>query len=467
MLLLPVLAAVGCQSFHAVPLTTQAVNESLIPPSDKALHVEAANLSHPILRPLSLDLRKGLTPRSAGVLAVLVNPQLKALRDQRAIAGAQLLQAKLLPNPTFNAGVDVPTDGSIADAVTGSLFGVNWDVRSILDHSAKVAAASKHRQQIDLAVAWREWEVAERAKTAVYRLVAARREAELAAKIYRHLADNLLMLEQAARQRQRSAMDVVAAEQAAQQARAKMLRLRANVQQARLQLNQLLGLPSSRPVKLSPNISLPSHVDLPGTAVLLKGLEQRRLDLVALRRGYASQQQHLRQAIIDQFPRINVGLNHQRGNDNIGTVGLSLSIALPVFDQNQGAIARARATRKQLFDQYVSRVFTARHQIASSVMAIRSLNERVRTAQQAIPTLRNLADAYRVAVRQGQADVLSYYTAWRNLADTQVEILDLRQQLVARQIALQVDAGLYELDSIKSSPASRPTKSRHQDEATQ
>jgi len=120
-----------------------------------------------------------------------------------------------------------------------------------------------------------------------------------------------------------------------------------------------------------------------------------------------------------------------------------VALDLPVFDRNQGAIAAERATRQKLFDEYTSRVFEARAEVAKLLSAARWLNDQLQTAQAATPGLERLVDTYRQAVNAGQADVLSYYTAWNNLAQHRMDLLALQAQLIETRIGLELATGLY------------------------
>src|SRR5262250_3896687 len=85
-----------------MPLDQAAVTASLAEPSMEAIQVQAREIQHPILRPIEFDIRNGLSPDEAAILAVIANPKLRATRDQRKLAAAQLLQAGILPNPQFS-----------------------------------------------------------------------------------------------------------------------------------------------------------------------------------------------------------------------------------------------------------------------------------------------------------------------------------------------------------------------------
>src|SRR5699024_5300613 len=97
--------------------------------------------------------------------------------------------------------------------------------------------------------------------------------------------------------------------------------------------------PAKAPVKLAPGVVLPAHLSPPSPRQLLTGLARRRLDLIALRHGYQSQEQTVRAAILAQFPTLSLGVGHTHDFGNFPTLGPTLSLALPVFDRNQGAMA--------------------------------------------------------------------------------------------------------------------------------
>src|SRR5207247_2119792 len=98
----------GCTKYEPLRLSAGAVEAKLsLPPADRVT-VAVSELRHPILKPLAIDLTRAISPDQAAVLAVVLHPDLRADRDARNLAAAQLLQAGLLPNPQLVAGVDFP-----------------------------------------------------------------------------------------------------------------------------------------------------------------------------------------------------------------------------------------------------------------------------------------------------------------------------------------------------------------------
>ena len=76
--LLPAVLAVGCAKYEPKPLTQPAIEQTLATPDAHALRVRVSEIHHPLLKPVPIELARGLTPDSAAVLAVVMNPQLRA-----------------------------------------------------------------------------------------------------------------------------------------------------------------------------------------------------------------------------------------------------------------------------------------------------------------------------------------------------------------------------------------------------
>ena len=448
-------AAGACATYHAKPLDRVSVDRALRSPDLAQVRVDARALQHPIIPPVALDERDGLGADEAAVLAVLVNPSLRAARDQRGLAAAQVIQAGVLPNPQLSLDAAAPTGGNTTGAINSFGVGATWEISSLVTRGARVTAARRHREAVELDIAWQEWQVAQAAKLALYERVAIAAESKLAVEVEGRLDDNLHTVQQGADRGLVSELAVAAAAAAATQAHGRVLELAKEAEAQRLTLNRLLGLASDVQVAPDASIALPTRIDLLPADQLFDGLEDRRLDLIALRRNYESQDAEVRAAILGQFPRIGIGITHARDNTDLVTTGVGISIDLPIFDRNQGRIAQAYAERQSLFDEYVDRVFEARAEVAALTAESRALGDQIASGLAAEPELQRLVDAYRVATSAGQADVLSYYTAWNNLAQQQITVLALQARLAEVRIGLELATGRFRVEA--SSPAAGAT----------
>jgi outer membrane protein TolC len=245
--------------------------------------------------------------------------------------------------------LDPVSGGNTADTVTGYNVGLSWDVTAALvTREANMAAARAGVESVRLDVAWQEWQYAQAAKKAVYDVIALAAQRDEAAAVDRRLAENVELVRRAVEARQRTLLDLSAAEAASQKAHADRLAAEADLRRQRLALNQAMGLPPEAEPRLRGDVAavLPSRLDLPPDAELTGGLAERRLDLLALRHGYESQEQTLRAAVLAQFPKVVLGFHQASDTSNVHTTGFGVSVDLPIFDRNQATIAAETATRQ-------------------------------------------------------------------------------------------------------------------------
>jgi outer membrane protein TolC len=421
-----------------------SVQQRLRTPAAKALQIAAGQLHHPLLAPVPLDLRNGLGPDQAAILAVILSPKLRADRDRRGVAAAQLIQAGILPNPQIAYTRDFVTGGSTAGTVSAYGITGSWEISALISHGAKVEAARANEQAINLDIAWTEWQTAMAAKMALYRVVALEEELSRAKQISSDQQQTVDTLQGAVDRHERSVLDLAAAQASREDARATELTLEQELARRRLEFKNAIGVLPEANLSIERVIPLPSHLPLPSEGELIADLENRRLDLVGLRQGYQSQEQTVRAAVLAQFPKVVFGFNpHSSDTTNVHTAGFGVTIDLPIFDRNQGNIAIETATRQKLFDEYAARVFEAHSDVATAVADVQSLNRQIAAAEAALPVLQHLVDIAKEASDQGTADILGYFQAKTNLSQKSLQIIKLKQQLVDSRIALELASGRY------------------------
>jgi outer membrane protein, heavy metal efflux system len=443
-ILLLLISLSSCAPYRRLSLSNSSVQARLRTPDAKALQIAAAQLHHPLLAPVPLNFRSGLGPDQAAILAVILSPKLRADRDRRGVAVAQLIQAGILPNPQIGYTRDFVTGGNTAGTVSAYGFSGSWDISALISHSAKVEAAGANEKAINLDIAWTEWQTAMAAKMALYRVVALEEELSRAKQISSDQQKTVDTLQAAVDRHERSVLDLAAAQASREDARATELTLEQELDRQRLEFKKAVGVLPETNLWIETGIALPSHVSLPSMGELIADLENRRLDLVGLRQGYQSQEQTVRAAVLAQFPKVVFGFNpHSSDTTNVHTVGFGVTIDLPIFDRNQGNIAIETATRQKLFDEYAARVFEAHSDVATAVVDVRSLNRQIAAAEAALPVLQHLVDIAKEASDQGTGDILGYFQAKTNLSQKSLQIIKLKQQLVDSRIALELASGRY------------------------
>lgn len=412
-------------------------------PDTEVIRVEAQKIEHPLLQPVEFNESDGLSPDEAAVLSVIANTELRAVRDQRKLAEAQLLQAGILPNPQIGYSMEFPTGGTTTGAVNAFGLTFNWDVTSLITSGADIKSARAKTASVDLDVAWQEWQIAEGAKQQVYRLYYLQKQLDVAKEEEKGLHENVEAIRKAVNFGDMTVIDLSAAESALKTVELSVLTTEQQLEEQRIALNQSIGFPPNQLITIQQDIKPLSFDKIPSFANTTEDLEDRRLDLLALKLGYESQEARVRAAILRQFPKINIGFSQLRDTGNVVTSGFGITIDLPVFDRNQGQIAIERATREQLFNEYVDRLYKARSNIATILADMNSVRKQIDTTQESVQTLKSLVQTYYTAFLEGNADVITYYNARAELVSRQIDVFRLKQTMADLGIALELVTGRY------------------------
>lgn len=431
----------GCATYRPEPLDSAAVNAALNAPAPDAVRVAAAAFKHTLLAPAVIDGRDGFTPDEIAVMTIITSPRLRALRDQRGVVQAQVIQAGILPNPQLGYTLDQQHGNSDPTLVNGQSLGLSWEVTSLLARHDHVLAARATAGALDLSIAWQEWQSAQDARLRAFRLLSLEQRLPLAREIEDDLAENVKLIQRALALGQKTTSDLTLATSAWTQAQLDRLTFEQQRNADRTALNLALGQPADTPLRLKSGAADFAAAASPPASLLLDGLEQRRLDLVALRLGYESEEATLRAAVKAQFPKI--GLSFAKANDtsDVRTRSFGVTLDLPLFDRNQGQIAIGRATRRQLFDEYVARVAEARAEVSQALADLAGTRVQVQAVSESLPTLEQLVAAQKKAFQGGNVDVLTYREARGALATRRIELNRLQQSLVELEIALEIATG--------------------------
>lgn len=434
--LIGVLATVmlsACAPYQAAPLPHSPRSD----PSAPNLAAAAARLDHPRLRALDVDLAQPLSPDQLGVIAVIASPELRAQRARLGVAEAQVFDAGLLPDPQFSFSLDRPVSGmGLVDALAG---GLGMDTSAFLSRPVRAAGARATRDQVRLDVAWQEWQAAGQARLLAARILGLEQAASLAREAARAAEDGLERTLRAVARGDLSASDLEARRLSAADAGARARSADRDLQAARLDLNAALGLSPETRIALAAARPLPRAI--PDVAGLVQSAYVQRLDLSALRRGYDVQDADLRQALLLQYPRLNLSLNAARDTGAVRTNGIAIGFDLPLWNRNRGAIAVQTATREQLRAEYEARLFAARSEITGLIAAYGlGLGQRDALAAQIEP-LRRTVEAFERAGSRGDIARITAETARQALTDKAIALVAIEQALAEQWVALELASG--------------------------
>ena len=314
----------------------------------------------------------------------------------------------------------------------------------MLTQANKVTSAQAEQQAINLQLAWQEWQVAQAAKLACYQLQVYDQQYTLLSESLKRLDSNKVQIQKALQQGWATELENSTVLSAVEALQSRLQTLLQQKQHQQERLNRVLGQTSGQSITYQ-QTELPHELITPNFEQLSQELTEHRLDLLALKQGYLVQEEQVRIAILQQFPKISIGLTQTKNNSDYYTMGAGAALSLPIFDQNQGAIAIATASRQVLFDEYSNRDFQSKADIAELLTTIISINAEIKTAQKGLSQLDTLFKAYTTTFNEGQIDQPTYYAAWNNVTDKQLEMLTLQLHLLEARIALETATGRYVL----------------------
>lgn len=419
------LALAGCASYHPLPLATQV-------PIPSSTHQTVAAAGQ------GIDFQQPLTGTEVAQIAVLLNPNLRALRAERGVAQAQVFAAGLLPDPQLSLSADLPSNVS-QGYFNAYGIGLQWNLASLFTRSTRLAAARAQRRSVQYQVAWQEWMLANQARIQARRWYYLHRQETLAAaatqvstQLYRVAQENLQQGDatiSSATLRQIAYLD----------SQDQQLALQRQLSKARLQLNQTLGLPPDFRVQVAAPRSLGP---IPPVSQLVALAIQHRLDLRALRAGYAAQEAQVRTAILGQYPAFSIGVSHAADTSNIQTFGPSINLSIPLWNRNRGAIAEARATRAQLHAAYSARLFQTRAEISALVRDLQRLQAEIKPLAQQVPVLQKAEQRLRVAASEHDVTLLDYETVRSQSLAKSLQLLSLQEAQSTEEAALEMAVGI-------------------------
>lgn len=425
----------GCASYAPRPLPARAAQPSTV----ADIRVDAARMPLASLRAHRFDPSDGLDMDEVAMLAVAHNPQLRVARDAAGVAQAQVYAAGLLPDPQLGATRDVPTNGGPGNTSAFSL-GLSEDVRALLTRSVARSAAEAHARQIDLNLLWQEWQVVSQARLLFVRNLEQRRllrllreNRDLFAARYRRASE---ALREGNATVQAASADLVAVQSVERQ----IAELERQLARNRLQLNLLLGVSAETKLDLVGGAALP-RIDATRILAELPQLALRRPDLLALRAGYESQELRFREAVLAQFPALSVGLTRARDTSNLYTLGIGVTLSLPIFNANRGNIAIERATRERLYDEYRARLQAADSEVRGILIDQRLLHVQLEGAERTLGELERLGASAEAAYRAGNIGELDYVNLRAGVLAKRIEAVALEQKILEQRVALQTLVG--------------------------
>jgi len=310
-------------------------------------------------------LKQELTVDQAVQIALLNNRRLQATYENLGLAQANLVQAGLLRNPVFNAGILFgPTPADL-------VFGVVQDFLSILYQPLRRSVAEAEFEAAKLKVAGAVLDMAGQTRAAFYRAQAQEQTVEF----LRQVVESTGAAYNAAKRLHDAGniTDLTLANERAlyEETRLTLAEAELELAQGRERLNVLMGLwGTDTQWKINPRMP-----EIPNDTLDLNRLETRAigasLDLAAARKRIESIARVLgltnATALIPEFE---VGAAFDR-DDGVRKYGPTATLQIPIFDQGQARQAAAQSELRRAQQAYIALAI----EIRSAVRATRQAME--------------------------------------------------------------------------------------------
>jgi cobalt-zinc-cadmium efflux system outer membrane protein len=386
--------------------------------------------------PQTLSLPQALS------LALKGNGELRTMKEEQGIYQGERLTASAWPNPLLEL-----EGSSGAPFGTGEDYGVSVGISQEIVTAGKLA---RRRAVADRSQEAYRWRLADRERLLAEEVTVAYRELQFCSKrleLAGTARDLSRQLFNVATERFNAGdipeLELNLARVELSRSEGRILDVERELLPAQARLANLTGLSSDSEVevKVEPMTVATSH-SLALTD-LLHDLD-RRPDLRALtatrERGNAEQEAaraeripNITATVFYRHDEMTFEIDRQQGLNRDNTLGLKLTIPLPLFDRNQGRVQEALARTSRSEREYEAALTTARREVATAHARLKS-SEKILAlyARDILPQLEENLRLMREAYQLGEVGILSVIEEQRKFLEVHEGYLnDLKGALIA------------------------------------
>jgi outer membrane protein TolC len=451
----------GCVRYQPVPLSAAV----------SAAALESRGLNDPRLdrfvraatavdKPANATIRWDLADLTAA--ALYYHPDVAVAEAKLATAEAALTTARQIPNPVLNLTNIVGqalVPGAIPAGAAPLTIGpaINIIIDTFGRREARTAAAAQLEQAARFDLAAAGWQVRRRVRAALLALWAAQHRLRLTRQQLALEGQLVELLEHRQAAGEASALDVARERIGRAKATLALHDLELAAAEARVQLATAIGVPGHAldGVRLDTDDfdhppTLKHHAD-PGH--WRREALTRRADIQAGLAVYAASEAALKLAIAGQYPDLTLGPGYSY-EYGINQYQLDLTTTLPVFNQNQGAIAEALARRREAAARFIALQAQVIGEIDRASVAYRKSTEALASAEALQADENRRAQAIEKSFAAGQADRPTLVATQVEAAVTALSGFDalLRQRQALGALEDALERPLYGPDVLLALP---------------
>jgi cobalt-zinc-cadmium efflux system outer membrane protein len=370
-----------------------------------------------VLVPAAMAGQQALDLKGALATAQASNLELRAARQQRAIALAGITTAGVLPNPTvsFTASRDLPHEGALLD-VPIELGG---------KRGKRLAIAREEQKSVEIDLSVLERQIRRRTRQAFYQAASAQAQTDQS-KFALDLATRTRdMVQQRYETGAVAQLDFIQADVEFARATADYETTAQAQRSAEVLLAGLLNRPLNTPVAISGKLDeVPPAPTL--DAVTAQAL-QSNADLLKSAQDLKTEERRLALAKAQRIPNIDLsgGADFNAPPDfNVGGKG-GFAVTLPLFNRGQGDIALSNAKLGLLRLTLESQRLNASAQVASAYFDyVAKLHQSQQYREKIVPQNEKLLGMAEDSYRAGKTSLLTLIDAQRRLNDIRKAYLD-------------------------------------------
>lgn len=388
-------------------------------------------------------------------LALLNDAALRAQFEELGVAQAEIVQAGLLENPVFGAGVRF---SDVEDTVPNVDLNIVQNLTALLTRGSRLRIADTEYERVRLQIADRILRRVAEVQSAYYELLGARQIADMRAAVEEAAAASRALAERYFAAGNLNDLDLARETSAAELAVVARMRAGAEAASAAARLHRLMGL-ADRPLawKIADRLPELPDADPDGHELERRALADR-LDLAAARQRAQSSAQVLGLSQRWRYlGSVEAGVDAERESDEERLIGPNVSLELPLFDRHQAQIARHTALMRQAQAEVAALEQGVRSDVREGVQRVRAQREVAsRYLRQVIPAHERIVEIGQryqnymligvfelLAARQAEYDVYQGYL--EAVRDYWLARVELQQAVGGRPLDGPLPTGVVEL----------------------
>jgi len=429
----------GCASFEPQPLS----------PTDTIAAYESRTLDNPdlqafIQKNIQHELPVWPLPEwdfdLLTLTALYYHPDLDVARAKWNVAQAGIATAGMRPNPGIN--VNAQRNADAPDGTSPWALGLNLDIpiETAGKRGYRINQAQYLSEAARLAIAGTAWKVRSRVRSTLLDLYFAQQTHTVLLQQQNFQQNNVALLEHQLALGMASQPEVTQARIALHQTTLAFNETQKLQADARAKLASALGVSSKAIENMSISWDTFTRIpELPAGDVRQQALLSRP-DILSALAEYAASQSALQLEIAKQYPDLNLGPGYTwDAGARKWSVGLSLT--LPIFNQNQGPIAEAKARRLQAMANFNATQARALGEIDIALTGYQSIQTKLASADVLLAEQNKQLQNINASFKAGATDKVALLGTQLEMSQIELSRIDVlaktQQALGALEDAVQ------------------------------